>query len=68
MQKYPGFADRIHEGLVDIFGEKGRFVCSLLHLTILSSSLTGLDNFNNRNIITHHAEDGSGVGSAIIAG
>jgi len=41
--KYPGFADRIHEGLVDIFGEKGR------------------------NIITHHAEDGSGVGSAIIA-
>ena len=26
MQKYPGFADRIHEGLVDIFGEKGRFV------------------------------------------
>lgn len=23
-QKYPGFADRIHEGLVDIFGEKGR--------------------------------------------
>ncbi|PPQ76228.1 hypothetical protein CVT26_008579 [Gymnopilus dilepis] len=41
--KYPGFADKIHEGLVDIFGEKGR------------------------NIITHHAEDGSGVGSAIIA-
>ncbi|KAF7968155.1 hypothetical protein HWV62_31734 [Athelia sp. TMB] len=41
--KYPGFADRVHEGLVDIFGEKGR------------------------NIITHHAEDGSGVGSAIIA-
>lgn len=23
-QKYPGFADRIHEGLVDIFGDKGR--------------------------------------------
>ncbi|KAJ6453548.1 hexokinase [Mycena sanguinolenta] len=41
--KYPGFADRVHEGLVDVFGEKGR------------------------NIITHHAEDGSGVGSAIIA-
>ncbi|KDR76967.1 hypothetical protein GALMADRAFT_246129 [Galerina marginata CBS 339.88] len=41
--KYPGFADRIHEGLVDIFGEKGR------------------------NITTYHAEDGSGVGSAIIA-
>ncbi|KAF9477658.1 hexokinase [Pholiota conissans] len=41
--KYPGFADRIHEGLVDIFGERGR------------------------NITTHHAEDGSGVGSAIIA-
>ncbi|KAF4613040.1 hypothetical protein D9613_010927 [Agrocybe pediades] len=41
--KYPGFADRIHEGLVDIFGERGR------------------------NIITYHAEDGSGVGSAIIA-
>lgn len=41
--KYPRFADRVHEGLQDIFGEKGR------------------------NIITHHAEDGSGVGSAIIA-
>ncbi|THV02243.1 hexokinase [Dendrothele bispora CBS 962.96] len=41
--KYPGFADRVHEGLVDIFGDKGR------------------------NIITHHAEDGSGVGSAVIA-
>lgn len=41
--KYPGFADRIHEGLIDIFGEKGK------------------------NIVTHHAEDGSGVGSAIIA-
>ncbi|KAG6811771.1 hypothetical protein H0H92_005901 [Tricholoma furcatifolium] len=41
--KYPGFADRIHEGLIDIFGEKGR------------------------NITTCHAEDGSGVGSAIIA-
>ncbi|GJE93057.1 hexokinase [Phanerochaete sordida] len=41
--KYPGFADRIHEGLVDIFGEKGR------------------------NITTYHAEDGSGIGSAIVA-
>lgn len=41
--KYPAFPDRVHEGLVDIFGEKGR------------------------NIITRHAEDGSGVGSAIIA-
>lgn len=41
--KYPRFSERIHEGLIDIFGEKGR------------------------NIVTHHAEDGSGVGSAIIA-
>jgi len=41
--KYPGFADRVHEGLIDVFGEKGR------------------------GIVTHHAEDGSGVGSAIIA-
>ncbi|KAL1410136.1 hexokinase [Vanrija albida] len=41
--KYPHFADRIHEALVDIFGEAGR------------------------KIVTHHAEDGSGVGSAIIA-
>lgn len=24
IQKYPGFAERIHEGLVDIFGERGR--------------------------------------------
>jgi hexokinase len=23
-QKYPGFADRVHEGLQDIFGDKGR--------------------------------------------
>ncbi|PSR84107.1 hypothetical protein PHLCEN_2v5535, partial [Hermanssonia centrifuga] len=41
--KYPGFADRVHEGLQDIFGEKGR------------------------NIVTYHAEDGSGIGSAIVA-
>ncbi|KAJ7594963.1 hexokinase [Mycena floridula] len=41
--KYPGFADRVHEGLQDVFGDKGR------------------------NITTYHAEDGSGVGSAIIA-
>ncbi|KAI6041472.1 hexokinase [Pisolithus marmoratus] len=41
--KYPSFAERVHEGLVDIFGDRGR------------------------NVITHHAEDGSGVGSAIIA-
>ncbi|KAL7408766.1 hexokinase [Mrakia frigida] len=41
--KYPKFADRLHEALVDIFGEKGR------------------------GIVTHHAEDGSGVGSSIIA-
>ncbi|KAF9026868.1 hexokinase [Hymenopellis radicata] len=41
--KYPGFADRVHEGLQDIFGDKGK------------------------NIVTYHAEDGSGVGSAIIA-
>jgi len=24
VQKYPGFADRVHEGLQDIFGDKGR--------------------------------------------
>ncbi|KAK0481945.1 hexokinase-1 [Armillaria luteobubalina] len=41
--KYPGFADRVHECLQDIFGEKGK------------------------NIVTYYAEDGSGVGSAIIA-
>ncbi|KAF8588644.1 hexokinase [Ramaria rubella] len=41
--KYPKFPERVHEGLTDIFGEKGR------------------------NIVTHQAEDGSGVGSAIIA-
>ncbi|OXG97750.1 hypothetical protein C369_07416 [Cryptococcus neoformans A5-35-17] len=44
MVKYPNFADRVHQALVDVFGEKGR------------------------KIVTHHAEDGSGVGSAIIAG
>ncbi|CAH7666155.1 hexokinase [Phakopsora pachyrhizi] len=41
--KYPQFPERLHEALVDIFGEKGRL------------------------IKTYHAEDGSGVGSAIIA-
>ncbi|KAI0708353.1 hypothetical protein C8Q76DRAFT_744235 [Earliella scabrosa] len=41
--KYPKFAERIHEGLHDIFGEKGK------------------------NIVTYHAEDGSGIGSAIVA-
>jgi len=41
--KYPKFPERVHEALVDIFGEKGR------------------------GIKTSHAEDGSGVGSAIIA-
>ncbi|KAG8948322.1 hexokinase A [Tulasnella sp. 424] len=40
---YPGFKERIHGGLTDIFGEKGK------------------------NVVTHHAEDGSGLGSAIIA-
>ncbi|KAF8699863.1 Hydroxymethylglutaryl-coenzyme A reductase, partial [Rhizoctonia solani] len=41
--KYPGFADRVHEALIDIFGDKGK------------------------NIVTHHAEDGSGMGAALIA-
>ncbi|KAG0152504.1 hypothetical protein CROQUDRAFT_649931 [Cronartium quercuum f. sp. fusiforme G11] len=41
--KYPQFPERVHQALVDIFGEKGR------------------------GIKTYHAEDGSGVGSAIIA-
>ncbi|KAF8174347.1 hypothetical protein K438DRAFT_1980372 [Mycena galopus ATCC 62051] len=40
--KYPGSAERVHDGLVAVFGQKGR------------------------NIITHHAENGSGVGGAII--
>lgn len=41
--KYPHFSDRLHQALVDIFGEKGKLIkCS-------------------------QAEDGSGVGSAIIA-
>jgi hexokinase len=64
-EKYPGFADRIHEGLVDIFGEKGRcaFLCFYFPL-----SFPKLEDGMTRNIVTHHAEDGSGVGSAIIAG
>ncbi|KAG8746284.1 hexokinase A [Ceratobasidium sp. 414] len=41
--KYPGFADRVHEGLMDVFGDKGK------------------------KIVTHHAEDGSGMGAALIA-
>ncbi|KAI0733327.1 hexokinase [Fomitopsis betulina] len=42
-KKYPSFAERVHEGLQDIFGEKGK------------------------NIVTTNAEDGSGIGAAIIA-
>lgn len=42
--KYPKFPERLHQGLEDIFGEKGK------------------------KVVTHQAEDGSGVGSAIIAG
>lgn len=61
MQKYPGFADRVHEGLVDVFGDKGRYENSSRCVHRLSDSLLS-------NIVTHHAEDGSGVGSAIIAG
>ncbi|EJF58279.1 hexokinase-domain-containing protein [Dichomitus squalens] len=41
--KYPMFPERVHEGLQDIFGEKGK------------------------NIVTYRAEDGSGIGSAIVA-
>ncbi|GAA5933728.1 hypothetical protein JCM1841_002810 [Sporobolomyces salmonicolor] len=41
--KYPKFPERLEEGLVDVFGEKGRA------------------------IKTYHAEDGSGVGAAVIA-
>lgn len=32
-QKYPGFADRIHEGLIDIFGERARYVVTIFHRT-----------------------------------
>jgi hexokinase len=52
----------VHEGLFDIFGEKGRYVI----YDILSGLRSLFDDLSN--IITHHAEDGSGVGSAIIAG
>ena len=65
LQKYPGFADRVHEGLVDIFGDKGRWV--LLSYVYMIQHLLNLNKIT-RNIVTHHAEDGSGVGSAIIAG
>ncbi len=41
--KYPKFPERLAQGLVDIFGEKGK------------------------GITTYHAEDGSGVGAAVIA-
>lgn len=38
-QKYPEFADRIHEGLVDIFGEKGRCVLFTSLVSLLGSSI-----------------------------
>jgi hexokinase len=34
LQKYPGFADRVHEGLVDVFGEKGRCAISFYALPL----------------------------------
>jgi hexokinase len=40
--KYPGFADRIHEGLVDIFGERGRYVILNLLRDEWLSFLTGI--------------------------
>lgn len=60
---YPGFKERIHQGLVDVFGDKGKYVAFFyIHRP-------GTDHGPNaRNIVTHHAEDGSGLGSAIIAG
>lgn len=63
-QKYPGFADRVHEGLQDIFGDKGLCV-EMVQRTISFDSMFRLVF---RGIVTHHAEDGSGIGSAIIAG
>ncbi|TIB75574.1 hypothetical protein E3Q23_02339, partial [Wallemia mellicola] len=42
-EKYPGYAEKMHQGLVDIIGEDGK------------------------KIKSSHAEDGSGVGCAIIA-
>lgn len=42
-EKYPGYADKMHDALVDILGERGR------------------------KVVSRHAEDGSGVGCAIIA-
>ncbi|KAJ3560390.1 hypothetical protein NP233_g10871 [Leucocoprinus birnbaumii] len=72
--KYPGFADRIHEGLMDIFGDKGSRLFRRRDLDAQNSKveakrLNGTDPAFplRRNIVTHHAEDGSGVGSAIIA-
>lgn len=41
-------------------------VSSLLNLICLASICSPRETYSN--IITHHAEDGSGVGSAIIAG
>ncbi|KXN81350.1 Hexokinase-2 [Leucoagaricus sp. SymC.cos] len=37
--KYPGFAERIHEGLVDIFGDKGRCASYLSSSRTLSVSI-----------------------------
>lgn len=64
-KKYPGFADRVHEGLQDIFGDKGRCVLSCF---LFLNPQYNYNIYLYRNIVTHHAEDGSGVGSAIIAG
>ncbi len=62
IQKYPKFAERLREGLQDIFGDKAK--CVVFMNIILFIILNQL----RRRITTHHAEDGSGVGSAIIAG
>ncbi|KAJ6524343.1 hypothetical protein B0H19DRAFT_972169 [Mycena capillaripes] len=33
-QKYPGFAERMHKGLVDVFDEKGRYVSQPLSCSL----------------------------------
>jgi hexokinase len=54
----------VHEGLLDVFGEKGRYVSRFVTYRCITDGFVDAIS----NIITHHAEDGSGVGSAIIAG
>lgn len=63
-KQYPKFADRIHEALVDIFGEKGKLIKTYL---AEGASSEIFPFYRLKLTIALRISDGSGVGAAIIA-